>query len=456
MDKQSFYHALLFRDDMCIGCTHCMKICPTEAIRIKNGKAVLAENRCVDCGECYRVCPVCAITIEQDDFDKVFNYKVRVALVPAVFIGQFPEEITTEQIYSELLELGFTHVYEVEHGVEALLPEMEKYIIGYHRQKPVFSSFCPAIVRLIQVKFPAFTEQLMHLKAPVDVAALYNRRKFFDMGFKAEEIGLFYITPCAAKIVAVRSPVGEEYSEIDGVINMNFLYNKVLTGIKKGGKDSCLVPFRQSVKHNCIIWSLTRGESVNFSGRTLAIDGIHNVIEFLEKLENEDESDIDFLELRACDESCAGGVLATGNRFLTVERLHNRSNKAREKELKKPVFQNPVLQYQEYLTQKLAVDKIRPRSMMKLDDDMIEAMKKVKKVHDLMIFLPQVDCGSCGCPTCSSLAEDVAQGKSTISKCIFVQQTLEDRSIFTHDEVVRTLKEVWGSDKFNRKWQMDL
>ena len=93
---------------------------------------------------------------------------------------------------------------------------------------------------------------------------------------------------------------------------------------------------------------------------------------------------------------------------------------------------------------------------MKLDDDMVEAMKKMKKVHDLMIFLPQVDCGSCGCPTCASLAEDVAQGKSTISKCIFVQHVLEERGIFSRDEVVRTLKDVWGNDKFDRKWQVNL
>jgi hypothetical protein len=296
----------------------------------------------------------------------------------------------------------------------------------------------------------------MLLKPPVDIAAIYNRKKFIDQGFTSNEIGLFYVTPCAAKIAAVKSPVGDEYSEVDGVINMNFLYNKVLTGIKKAGKDTCIIPYRQSVKDKGIVWSLTRGESVNINGRSLAIDGIHNVIEFLEKIENEDEPDIDFLELRACDESCAGGVLAVGNRFLTVERLHNRADIARKKLMKGLAKHDSILSYQEYLIHKLTVGKINPRSMMKLDDDMVLAMKKMKKVHELMIFLPQVDCGTCGSPTCASLAEDVAQGKTSISKCIFVQQTLEDRGIFTKDEVIRTLKDVWGEDKFNRKWQVNL
>lgn len=456
MENGAFYHALRIREDMCIGCTHCMKVCPTEAIRVKHGKAVLFENRCVDCGECFRVCPVCAIIIEQDDFDKIFNYKARVALVPAVFIGQFPEEITTEEIYSELLELGFTHVYEVEHGVEILLEEQDTYIRENEGSKPIISPFCPAIVRLIQVKFPAFIENIMLLKPPVDIAAIYNRKKLADEGYSPEETGIFYVSPCAAKIVALRSPVGEIKSDVTGSINMNFLYNKVLTGIKQAKKETCILPYRSPLKDKCIVWSLTRGESVNASGRSLAIDGIHNVMEFLDKLENEENPDIDFLELRACDESCAGGVLTSGNRFLTAERLHNRADAARKRMMKGTRQTENILKYQSYIVERINVEKIKPRSMMKLDENMAEAMKKIKKIHDLNQFLPQVDCGTCGSPSCSSLAEDIVQGRASLAQCHFVQRTLEERKLFTRDESVKTLEDTWGHDKFNRKWKLDL
>jgi hypothetical protein len=225
---------------------------------------------------------VFAINIEQDDFDKIFQFKVRVALVPAVFIGQFPEDISTNRVYKALTELGFTHVYEVEHGVEVLLPEMEKYLEERQDAKPVMSSFCPAIVRLIQVKFPAFTDHIMQLKPPVDISAIYNRQRLIDEGNSPDDIGLFYVTPCAAKIAAVKSPVGEKFSEVNGVINMNFLYNKVLSVIKQGQKNEGEAFSRQSVQDTGIVWSLTRGESKNIQGRCLAVDGIHNVIEFLE------------------------------------------------------------------------------------------------------------------------------------------------------------------------------
>jgi ferredoxin len=48
---EPFYHSLVIDDEKCIRCTHCVKACPTKAIRIVNGKVVLREERCVDCGE---------------------------------------------------------------------------------------------------------------------------------------------------------------------------------------------------------------------------------------------------------------------------------------------------------------------------------------------------------------------------------------------------------------------
>ena len=53
---------------------------------MRDGKAVLIPDRCVDCGNCFKVCPTRSIYIEQDDFEDIFNYPIRVALVPAVLL----------------------------------------------------------------------------------------------------------------------------------------------------------------------------------------------------------------------------------------------------------------------------------------------------------------------------------------------------------------------------------
>jgi iron only hydrogenase large subunit-like protein len=448
-----FHHALKFRSEVCIGCSHCMNVCPTRAIRIRGGKAELKDNYCVDCGKCYRACPVGAIIVEQDDFNQIFRYKQRIAIIPAVLMGQFPPEISLTQISSVLMELGFTHVYEVEHGVEILKAHMSDYIENHKEVRPLISTFCPAIIRLIQVRFPSLTDHLVLLKPPLDIAAAYYRKLLIDEGNDPEDIGIFYITPCAAKIAAVKSPVGEDQSPINGVINMDFIFNKVYTSVKQGfvGKNSCQLPVLDPLKSSGITWTSTNGEASQMKGRTLAIDEINNVIEFLEQLENEDNMNIDFLELRACDESCAGGILTSSNRFFTVERLKKRALRAQSKELQnnyRYVNPGPIVKYRDYLISDISIGKVQPRSMDKLDEDISQAMRKMKLVHEIRNNLPQVDCGVCGSPNCNTLAEDIVQGEAQLSQCIYVQKILEQQGQLSPDTSRQIMLKIWGTDKF--------
>jgi iron only hydrogenase large subunit-like protein len=427
-----------------------MRVCPTEALRVRNGKAELYDNRCIDCGECFKVCPVNAIIIEQDDFSKIFNYKRRVALVPAVLLGQFPDDVSPKEVYSTLLELGFTDVFEAENSVDILKESINRYVQN-NVQKPVISSFCPAVVRLIQVKFPALVDNIMLLKPPLDLSAIFYKLMLIDQGVAEEDIGIFYVTPCAAKIAAIKSPVGEEYSEVDGVINMDVIYNKVLRAIKQKHSDEKSPTHSSTINPQNILWSLTNGEANQVKGRCLAIDSLHNVIDFLEKLENEEISDVDFLEIRACDEGCAGGVLTSGNRFLAVERLKNRSKSLDDKALDLPTsYEHCIDRYKSQINQRISIDPVKPRSMLKLDEDMARAMKKMERVQRIMCFLPGIDCGSCGAPSCQALAEDIVKGKAAISHCIFLQKTMEQTRKLHPDHSFRIMERIWGKDRFHK------
>jgi iron only hydrogenase large subunit-like protein len=443
-EQHPFHHALKFLDDVCIGCSHCMKACPTEAIRIRKGKTYLMENRCVDCGMCYRVCPQRAVIVAQDDFNKVFDYQYRILLLPSQFISQFPEQYKTRQIYDALTQLGFTEIVEVEHSVPILKDAIKQYLKNPHQEKPVISSYCPAIVRLIQVKFPSLTDNIMLLRPPVDLSAIYYKKRMLDMNIKEDEIGLFYLTPCAAKIAAMKSPVGEMASEVAGVINMDFLYNKVLRILKNKKDPANSYSKIKYVSSVGLRWCLTHGEADNFEGRCLAIDGIHNVITFLEKLENEEVSDIDFLELRGCDEGCPSGILTPENTFLTVERCRKRANRYQKLEETDPNHHQNMMNFDQYSREILEANKlepVKPRSMYKLDDNMTDAMRKMQEVNDLMKILPLVDCGVCGAPSCHAHAEDIVQGQSDVKQCIFIQNELKNGNPRAF------LESVWGNEK---------
>jgi hypothetical protein len=179
----------------------------------------------------------------------------------------------------------------------------------------------------------------------------------------------------------------------------------------------------------------------------LAIDGIKNVNEFLENIENEKLDQIDFLELRACDESCAGGILISGNRFLTVERLKNRAEeyKAREDDRARKLTDGFL-----NISEHGFLGDIEPRPMGKLDEDLSAALKKMERQRRIMCFLPGFDCAGCGAPDCQTLSEDIVQGKAQISHCIFMQHQMIKQNVLSHDQAFRITENIWGKGRLEK------
>lgn len=446
-----FYHALKIEENKCIGCTHCMRTCPTMALRIEEGKAKLLPERCVDCGYCLKVCPVKAITIEQDDFQQIFNFKRRVALIPAILLGQFPSNLNTQSLYNLLLEIGFTDVFETENSVEIIHSITKKQLESENIKKPVISAFCPAITRLIQVRFPSLVNNILPVKAPLQLSSMFYNQLLLDEGVEQNEIGIFYVTPCAAKIAEVKSYVHNTI--ITGVINMNLIFNKILQQetISKNIKELETTNSPFGLNKKSILWTLTYGEADNYSCRSLAVDEIHNVIEFLEKLENEEIAPPDFLELRACDQSCAGGVLTTENRFLAVEKLKERANNAKYYPELINQKQKQIFAYKDFLQDNSCFGKLAPNSMFKFAEDYKTAMTKYEEFKRIERLLPKVDCGVCGSPSCTALAEDIVRGKKEIAYCVFFQRALQNTHNITFDEVNEIFELIWGKNKTDRK-----
>ncbi|MFW5767136.1 MAG: [Fe-Fe] hydrogenase large subunit C-terminal domain-containing protein [Bacteroidota bacterium] len=446
--EDTYTHAIRVDTNTCIGCSHCMRVCPTQAIRIVDGHAEIQARRCVDCGECFRVCPVSAIYVKADELDMINGFDVRVALIPSVFIGQFPAKCTTTDIINAIHQLGFHHVFEVEHAADYIKKRYQEHS-QQARQKPAISSYCPAVVRLIQVMFPSLTSNILQIKAPHDLAALYYRDLLREnMDKETGKVGVFYFTPCASKIVAAKEPVGEEESCIDGALSMEYMYNAVFRILMDIDESECLID-KVDMSSDAVKWSLNGTEKKYYPGRGLSIDGMSNNIEFLEKLESGEISDVDFLELRACDQGCAGGILCPANRFLTVERLDSRREYF-DRMAAKDRISNPVLEKAEFLSDKDGTERVLPRSGMALDEDLDKAMHKMDKMEKMLAYLPGFDCGACGAPTCKALAEDIASDKASLSHCVFVQRVMEKNYKLSPDQAFLIIEKIWGKNRLEK------
>ena len=231
MEHNTFHKALEIQPELCIGCSHCIKVCPTEALRVSGGKALLYADWCIDCGRCFRVCPSRAIRVVDDDFDSIYSYKYRVLLVPAVFYAQFEKSIPRRIINDILGDMGFSEVCTVEQSVDTLVDEINDYV---HKaeDKPVISSFCPAVIRLIQVRFPSLIDRIMLLLPPIEVTAQYYVRKWKMSGGDPSELGVFYLTPCIAKIAAVKSQLpNTEIAILTGYRDFDYAQKAITLGV---------------------------------------------------------------------------------------------------------------------------------------------------------------------------------------------------------------------------------
>lgn len=113
-------HAVVLDEPRCLGCTSCVKCCPTEAIRVRNGKATILPDRCIDCGKCIRVCPHKAIRSSGDRRECMDRFRWRIALPEPALYGQFQNLDDINIILNGLLALGFDQVYEVGRAAEML------------------------------------------------------------------------------------------------------------------------------------------------------------------------------------------------------------------------------------------------------------------------------------------------------------------------------------------------
>ncbi|NLC63300.1 MAG: 4Fe-4S dicluster domain-containing protein [Thermoanaerobacterales bacterium] len=409
-----YYHSVTLDVDKCKGCTNCIKGCPTEAIRVRNGKARILENKCIDCGECIRICPNSAKYASSDSLDKLKDYKVKVALPAPSFFGQFKEDTSIRSVLSALKKMGFDEVSEVPYAAEEISIAIRKYIDTHTDIRPLISSSCPAVLRLVQVRFPELIRNIILIKAPVEIAAKRAKEKISHVyGVPEADIGAFFISPCPAKVTAVKQPIGTDKSDVDGVLSIADIYGEVLKNLGEEEYDSVL-PNSSGIG---IGWGRSGGENLAIGGDNhLAVDGIHNCIQVLEEVEMGKLNDIDYIECQACVGGCIGGALTVENHFIARVKIRRLAEKIG---LKSNVDEKEVMQ--KYNNKYYHLKKeILPKPSMKLDDDIEKAIQKMELLEKTLKELPGLDCGSCGSPNCRALAEDIVMGEANKTDCVFI------------------------------------
>lgn len=222
---------------------NCIAICPTAAMGFKNGKAFIDQDLCVKCGKCYDACKYHAIVknerpcvaacgvgaITKDSLnrahinqekcvtcgqcmvncsfaaiaDKSQIYQLikhmqrtdhMYAIIAPAFVGQLGENISVEQVFKGLKDLGFDHVVEVAKAADDVaVAEAKHYLEHVGKDQPYLcTSCCPGWVALAKSILKEDSVNISSELSPM--AELATQIKAED-----PEAVVCFIGPCTAK-----------------------------------------------------------------------------------------------------------------------------------------------------------------------------------------------------------------------------------------------------------------
>ncbi len=293
----------------------------------------------------------------------------------------------------------------------------------YTGRLPLISSFCPSIVRLIQVKYPDLVELIIPLDVPREVTAREIKKTLpKKLGLKEEEVGVFLVASCPAKIVSIKQPAEKARSWFDGVISIQDVYSTVLPhiiGIKETFDESA-VPDEFSFNTGwAILGSITRAANVE---GWLAVSGMDHVRRILDDIENSRLKNVEFVEVMAHMEGCLGGPFTVENPYVA------RANTIKQRQR----YESPIQVNETDIERKLEdgyymlEHPILPRPTSYFDTDLTTSIKRMKERERIYQKLRRIDCGCCGAPTCMAFAEDIVQGVADFTDCIFLGERESD------------------------------
>ena len=401
-------HSIVLDHDRCTGCTACVKVCPTEAVRVSRSKSVIYDARCIDCGRCVQACPHHAYSVRSDSLEELGKFDYNIAVVDTCFYGQFKNLYDMNIVNEALLSLGFDDVYPAAVGAEQLTDLWKRQGADFFEEDFArITTECPAVVRLIAMEFQDLIPNVMDNLCSFELTAVQARKEAAEQtGLPPERIGIGLISPCPAKNTRVREPIGLEQRVVDYALPMNDIYVRLLSPMKAVSDPKDRVRAGQMG----LSWGRSGGLSDQFGDYdALAVDGSQHVLRILSELEDEKLTEAELVETAICTQGCFGGCLTVENPF--TAKLH----------MRRLTMNLPAqrLHMTEELKKRVPWDFELEEIDTEIADSIAQALQLEAAAERLYKTLPQLDCGNCGAPSCRAFARDVSEGFADENDCIF-------------------------------------
>ena len=392
---------LQLKKSNCKNCYKCIRNCPVKSIKFADGQANIIPDECILCGRCFVNCPQDAKQI-RDDVPRVKEMiasgKKVIASVAPSFIAEFPL-MDFAAMKDALLKLGFADAQETAIGATIVKTEYEK-MIASGKHDVIISSCCHSVNALIQKYYPSVLPYLADVLSPM----LAHCRVI-----KEENPGAcaVFIGPCISK---------KEEAELYGECDVALTYEELEAWMNEAG----VVPAGDSTEPDegkrgrffPIKGGIIKSMHTENTGFTyLAVDGVQNCIAAIKEIESGALKNC-FIEMHACEGACINGPAISHHHkpLLSGEVKVVAFAGDDEFRVAMPIdtFKNiPYIGTHEKIPGEAAIKEI------------LAKMGKTSPEQEL-------NCGSCGYPTCREKAIAVYQGKADLSMCLpFLKEKAE-------------------------------
>jgi len=367
--------------ELCRDCRHCLVACPTAAVRVRAAQPSVLDHLCIDCTCCIAACDPGALTL-LDAPGKLAPGADGVLAVPPALLAGFGDH-AVDTVLAELRGLGFAEVASVHPYEDELRRGVLDLAATSALPTPVISPVCPAVVSLIEVKFPSLVPHLAPLASPWE--ALQR-----DFG----ERDVTYVVSCPSQRTAL---LAQQPTAQRRTVTPRLVREAVLPRLAARRRAAAGTPAPQPQAAG--------------ADDLLVVTGVSHVLAVLEQIEDGRLTDVASVEPFICDDGCFGSPLLGEDAYVAAWRWAAAAGAApgegRSYERARPY---------------------RPRPGIRLDPDMAVAIRKLAELDVETKALPGKDCGVCGAPTCAALAEDIVMGRAVRALCPYVTPEEESAS----------------------------
>jgi len=415
--------------EKCKRCYTCVRNCPAKAIRVENEQAKVIEELCISCGTCVRVCNQKAKRIEsgiEPTLSLLDEAKSVAAILAPSFVAAFPE-ISPEQMVSALREVGFDIVCEVAFGAELVACEYSR--LAPSCREGLISTPCPAIVNLVEIHYPELIPLLAPIVSPMIALGRYFKKE------KGQNLKIVFIGPCVAKKEEIKHP------SVRGMVDVVLTFKEIREifelkkiDLTKQKEDEFDPPHPSLGRSFPLHGGLLRTAAINgdiLEKDVLTICGVEDTLEVMDFL-SKGLLRGKFIDILFC-KGCINGPVMESNLSL-VQRRDKVIDFVKRSHFQKklPVEIASSLNLRRgFVNRKVGLP-------LPTEDEIKKILSQTNK------FKPEdeLNCGSCGYPTCRDMAIAVYQGLAEPQMCLPYLITKLENTLKELERSHRQLKET--------------